>query len=594
MNARHFCFIETKNALARSMPIAKPNALKIKIMKLNIPALVCGGIFALSLTVTPSHAAEPTNAPATAPMKNSLAGTQWQLTSPTYAGLTDKPTLKFDDARIGASVGLNQMGGSYQINGQKIKFGALISTKMAGPPALMKAETQYAKDLDGVRTFEISRDGQTLTLRGKKTLTFARVGVVQSSSLANTKWQLAAPVYAGVEQKPTLQFSDKNASASVGLNRINGNYKTAASKIDIEALISTKMAGPSALMQAENNYIAALEGATGYEISPDGQTLTLRGKQTLTFSRLNMQINPLADTNWELANPTYAGLEKKPFLNFTGDSIGASVGLNSMGGGYKIDGAKITFEPLISTMMAGPPALMNAESQYSKALESVRTFEISPDGQTLTLRGAQILPLVNRPGSDDRRLTLIFAATGTVPTGFVATETKIINVAPQLGPEFDGDQTPKYLQLEDLSEGTSWGKFSEAQIIAFDFQPDNRYQLRVQVERDAATGAKQLRLLEVFSQQYVGNAKLNVGDVILEVAPTRVEGMGVTPMQILLVRKVGGQWERFYAPIEGFDFDGSSRYRLQVNVSKIANPPADSSSLRYQLVRVLDKMPVIY
>ncbi len=562
----------------------------------KISALICGGALALSLSFAPAVAAPaPPNAPATMPAPyNALASTQWQLVSPDYAGLTDKPTLKFDDARIGASVGLNQMGGSYQINGQKIKFGALISTKMAGPPALMKAETQYAKDLDGVRTFEISRDGQTLTLRGKKTLTFARVGVVQSSSLANTKWQLAAPVYAGVEQKPTLQFSDKNASASVGLNRINGNYKTAASKIDIEALISTKMAGPSALMQAENNYIAALEGATGYEISSDGQTLTLRGKQTLTFSRLNMQINPLANTNWELANPTYAGLEKKPFLKFTGESIGASVGLNSMGGAYKIDGAKIKFEPLISTMMAGPPALMNAESQYSKALASVRTFEISPDGQTLTLRGAQILPLVNRPGSDDRRLTLIFASTGITAQGFVPEQTKIINVAPQLGAQMDGDATPKYLQLEDLSEGVSWGKFSEAQILGFDYLPDNRYQLRVQVERDAQSGEKQLRLLEVFSQHYAATSPLAADEKILEVAPTKVDCVGVAPMKCLQVREVGGDWQNFYAPIEGFDFVEGSRYRLQVKVTEIANPPADGSSLRYQLVRVLDKMPVIY
>ena len=133
--------------------------------QLNIPALICGGALALSLsfaTATTSHAAEP-NAPALTnkmQVNRALAGTRWQLTSPTYAGLADKPTLNFDDARIGASVGLNQMGGTYTIDGQKMKFGALISTKMAGPPALMRAETQYAKDLDGVRSFQISPDGQ--------------------------------------------------------------------------------------------------------------------------------------------------------------------------------------------------------------------------------------------------------------------------------------------------------------------------------------------------------------------------------------------------------------------------------------------------
>ena len=557
-----------------------------KTMKqLHIPALICGGIFALSLSLAPSHAAAPMNAPATAPIaptKNSLAGTQWQLILPTYAGLTEKPTLKFDDARIGASVGLNAMGGSYTIGGQKIKFGALISTKMAGPPALMKAETQYSKALESVRTFEISRDSQTLTLRGKKTLTFARVGITQtgvkqSSPLADTQW-LATTAGVSTPQSPMLKFTDKSVIASRSPFQINGGYKTAASKIDFSDLVLSMMTGPSNVTKGFE-LLETLKGATGYEISRDGQTLTLRGKQTLTFSRLMEQTNPLANTNWELTTPIYAGLEKKPFLKFTDKSIGASVGLNAIGGAYKIDGAKIAFEQLISTMMAGPPALMKAEDSYKKTLAGVKTFELSRDGQTLTLHGAQ---------------TLTFVSTGLTAQGFVPEQTKILNVAPQLGPQMDGDATPKYLQLEDLSQGVSWGKFTEAHIIGFDFQPDNRYQLRVQVERNARSGEKQLRLLEVFSQQYVGNAPLNAGDVILEIAPTRVEGMGVTPKQILLVRKVGGQWERFYAPIQGFNFEGGSRYRLQVNISHVANAPADSSGLRYKLVRVLDKMPVIY
>ncbi len=398
-------------------------------------------------------------------------------------------------------------------------------------------------------------------------------------TLAGTQWQLTSPTYAGLTDKPTLNFDDARISASVGLNRMGGSFSVNGQNIKFDQLFSTKMAGPPALMNAENDYIRALEGATDYEISPDGNMLTLRGKQILTFSRLTMQTNPLAATNWEMTDPTYAGLDKNPTLKFTDKAIGASVGLNVMGGGYKIDGSKIEFEQLISTMMAGPPALMNAESQYSKALAGVKSFEISPDGQTLTLRGAQ---------------NLTFKLSGRTAQGFVPTETKIINVAPQLGADFDGDKTPKYLQLEDLSEGVSWGKFTEEQIIGFDYQPGNRYQLRVQVERDANSGEKQLRLLEVFSQHYMGDAKLNAGDKILEVAPTKVDCVGAFPMKCLQVREVGGQWQTFYAPIEGFNFEEGSRYRLQVNVSHVANPPADGSSLRYQLVRVLDKMPVTY
>lgn len=403
-----------------------------------------------------------------------------------------------------------------------------------------------------------------------------------TNALASTQWQLISPNYAGLTKKPTLQFDfdDARLNASVGLNQINGNYTMSGSKLAISPLVSTRMAGPPALMNAENQYSQALQNSRSYEISRDGQALTLRGKETLKFARVGKKMDDsLASTQWELTSPKYAGAKKTPTLSFNDKSLGASVGLNAMGAGYKLDGDKVRLEPFISTMMAGPPELMSAEDAYKKALEGARTFQISPDGQTLTLRGDE---------------TLIFASTGHAPQGLAATETKILNVAPQLGPQLNGDQSPKYLQLEDLSEGVSWGRFTEPQILGFDFQPDNRYQLRVQVERNAQTGERQLRLLEVLSQHYVATPPLAPDDVILEVAPAKVDCVGVAPMKCLQVRKNGGDWETFYAPIEGFDFQEGSRYRLQVKVSEVANPPADASSLRYQLVRVLDKTPVTH
>ncbi|SFC61857.1 Heat shock protein HslJ [Polaromonas sp. OV174] len=286
----------------------------------------------------------------------------------------------------------------------------------------------------------------------------------------------------------------------------------------------------------------------------------------------------LAWTQWELISPEYAGLEQRAFLKFTDLRLNASVGLNSIGGSYTLDGKKITINHLFSTRMAGPASLMKAEDLYSQALQSVRSFDVSADGKNLSLRGES---------------TLSFRLTGHTPQGFVATESKIINVAPQLGPELDGDKTPKYLQLEDLSQGSSWGRFSEASIEGFDYVPGYRYQMRVVVERNARTNEKRLRLLEVFSQQWMQSTKLEANHKILEVAPTKVNCVGVAPMQCLQVREAGGQWTNFHAPIEGFNFQEGWRYRLQVAVEPVQNPPADASSLRYTLVRILDKLPVI-
>ncbi len=298
----------------------------------------------------------------------------------------------------------------------------------------------------------------------------------------------------------------------------------------------------------------------------------MRANTPLAAAQMSANKN-LAWTEWELVSPTYAGLEKPPFLKFSDDKLSASVGLNSIGGTYALKGRAISVTYLLSTRMAGPQPLMTAEDRYSKALQSARSYELSADGKRLTLRGDQ---------------TLIFRLTARTPRGFVASETKIVNVAPQLGPSLDGDKTPKYLQLEDLSEGVSWGRFSEAKIEGFRFVPGYRFQMRVLVERDARSGEKRLRLLEVFSQHWMPAAKLEANHKILEVAPTKVRQGG---REFLQVREVAGRWMTLRQPINGFSFQDGWRYRLQVAVTPGKNP---SAALNYRLVRVLDMMPVTF
>lgn len=52
-------------------------------------------------------------------------------------------------------------------------------------------------------------------------------------------------------------------------------------------------------------------------------------------------------------------------------------------------------------------------------------------------------------------------------------------------------------------------------------------------------------------------------------------------------------WQTFYAPIEGFDFQEGTMQRIKVKVEKLDpnNVPADASSLRYTLVEVVKKQP---
>jgi heat shock protein HslJ len=296
--------------------------------------------------------------------------------------------------------------------------------------------------------------------------------------------------------------------------------------------------------------------------------------QTSPSASMQKSANALAWTEWKLTQPEYSGLEKAPFLKFTDERISASVGLNSIGGSYKLDGEKLSFGPMLSTKMAGPPALMKAEDQYVEALNGVQSYALSEGGVTLTLSGKQ---------------TLRFHLTGRTPAEFETTGSKIINVAPELGAQMGGDKARKYLQLEDLSSDVSWGKFTAAKIEGFDFVPGYRYQLRVVVEINPRSGEKRLRLLEIFSRQWMRNVKLEQNQKILEVAPTRVDCHGADEA-CLLVREAGGQWHALHNAIKGFEFRSGWRYRLQVaTTSKKSDADA-----RYTLVRVLDQSPVTY
>lgn len=59
--------------------------------------------------------------------------------------------------------------------------------------------------------------------------------------------------------------------------------------------------------------------------------------------------------------------------------------VNRYFGTYTIDGDKLTFGPMGSTMMMGPEPLMQAEYQYLQDLPKTISYQATGDGLTLTL-----------------------------------------------------------------------------------------------------------------------------------------------------------------------------------------------------------------
>jgi heat shock protein HslJ len=112
-------------------------------------------------------------APAPAVPAAALEGTEWRLAdiggqpAPAGADSTRHPgfTLIAEGRKVQGSAGCNRMNGTYQLDGQKLKFGPLATTRMACPD--MQTETAFLKALQATTRYEIS--GSSLMLFGADT-----------------------------------------------------------------------------------------------------------------------------------------------------------------------------------------------------------------------------------------------------------------------------------------------------------------------------------------------------------------------------------------------------------------------------------------
>jgi heat shock protein HslJ len=112
-------------------------------------------------------------APAPAAPAAALEGTEWRLVdiggqpAPAGADSTRHPgfTLIAEGRKVQGSAGCNRMNGTYQLDGQHLKFGPLATTRMACPD--MQTETAFLKALKATTRYEVS--GSSLTLYGADT-----------------------------------------------------------------------------------------------------------------------------------------------------------------------------------------------------------------------------------------------------------------------------------------------------------------------------------------------------------------------------------------------------------------------------------------
>jgi heat shock protein HslJ len=108
---------------------------------------------------------DSTGAPSTPAAAGALSDRDWMLVSLNgNAILADRPPiLRFEDGQVTGFGGVNRISSSYKHDGRQLKFGQVISTRMAGDPVLMRMESSFLRALDSVDGYRVDGDELTLT-----------------------------------------------------------------------------------------------------------------------------------------------------------------------------------------------------------------------------------------------------------------------------------------------------------------------------------------------------------------------------------------------------------------------------------------------
>lgn len=66
---------------------------------------------------------------------------------------------------------------------------------------------------------------------------------------------------------------------------------------------------------------------------------------------------------------------------------------------------------------------------------------------------------------------------------------------------------------------------------------------------------------------------------------------GVAAQKCMLVKnKLSDEWEFFYDQITGFQYQAGYSYKLLVKTTPLEDPAQDASSIRYELIEVVEKI----
>ena len=211
-----------------------------------------------------------------------------EASSPTITS-AGSVTIAFAEDEVHGTGPCNDYGGPFELDGETISFGPIVSTMMSCGADIDAAETDYLTGLEAVATAEID-DEDRLVLSGPD-VSFVFDGLDVDETLART-WNILSvasgdaitSVVLGTE--PTLTLSaDGEMSVSTGCNDGTGTWERDGDTISFGEIASTMMACEEALSAQQDAIFAALGRSESFEVSPNQLTLLdADGKMVLIAS----------------------------------------------------------------------------------------------------------------------------------------------------------------------------------------------------------------------------------------------------------------------------------------------------------------------
>jgi heat shock protein HslJ len=366
-------------------------------------------IAAFAIAACTSGGASPSATPPVA--DKPLEGTPWQLVEYVGAagGVVTVPatvtvTATFEGGTVSGNGGCNNYSAPYTVDGAKLSIGEVQATMMACTGPAGPVEPPYLAILPKVATFAIAGDTlELLNETGTITLRYraSSGGAGAATQLEGTAWQLTD--YVGPDGKTlavpeavaaTATFADGKVTGNGGCNQYTGSYTLDGDKLAISGVAATSMACPEVQMAVETAYFAALGKVATYAIAggilelmtAEGTVgLRYRAAETPSLTK-TLWVATMINTGTGATASVVAGSTVTAIFAEDG-TVAGSGGCNKYNGTYTVDGAALTFGPLLSTKMAcANEAVTKQEANYLAALAKVTTHAFS--GDNLELRDA--------------------------------------------------------------------------------------------------------------------------------------------------------------------------------------------------------------